>query len=124
MLKKTITYKDFNDKERTEDFYFNLSKSELAIMELATKGGMKAKIESIIENNIGEEIMDFFTQILARSYGERSDDGRAFLKSVERSQWFMNSAAFDVLFMDLVTKPDLASEFINAVLPQDDVVTK
>lgn len=119
MLKKTITYKDFNGKERTEDFYFNISKSELAMMELTTKGGMKQMIERIIADNDGEGIMAFFNDVLRKSYGERSEDGRSFLKSPERASWFFNSAAFDVLFMDLVTKPDLAAEFINAVLPQD-----
>ena len=119
MLKKSITYKDFNGKDRTEDFYFNISKSELAMMEMTTKGGMKAKIERIIENNDGDEIMTFFTELLGKSYGERTEDGRSFVKSPDRILWFMNSAAYDTLFMDLVTKPELAAEFINAVLPQD-----
>lgn len=119
MLKKTITYTDFYGKERTEDLYFNISKSELAMMELTTKGGMKARIENMMEKLDGNEIMTFFTDFLGKSYGERAEDGRAFMKSPERTAWFMNSAAYDTLFMELVTKPDYAAEFVNAVLPQD-----
>lgn len=118
MLKKSIKYTDFNGKERTEDFYFNLTRAELATMELSTKGGMKEKIEQIVESNNGEEIITFFLDIIRRAYGERSEDGRVFNKSNELSNLFVNSAAYDVLFMELVTDPRAAADFINAVLPQ------
>lgn len=123
MIKKTISYKDFNGKDRIEDYYFNLTKSEISILEMSTRGGLKAKLERIVDTNDGEEIINFVNEILAKSYGERSEDGRSFDKSAEKSLWFLNSAAYDTLFMELVTTPDLLSEFIKGVIPNMDEVS-
>jgi hypothetical protein len=118
MLKKTIKYTDFNGTERTEDFYFNLTQSEVTKMELSTKGGLVEKIQRIIAAQDGQEIMDLFQDIILKSYGVKSADGRTFQKSEAISQEFMWTNAFDKLFVELSTNADAAAAFINAIVPQ------
>lgn len=118
MLKRTITYKDWNDVERTEDFYFNLTKTEVTEMELSTEGGLVEKIHRIVARQDGTEIMKVFEDVLLRSYGQKSPDGRRFMKSDELSREFSETPAYDVLFMELVTDPEKAAAFINGIVPQ------
>lgn len=128
MLKKTIKYTDFNGNEVTEDFYFNLTKAEVAEMELGAsrldadgniKGGMQDLLAEIVASGSGQRIMDTFKEILARSYGMRSEDGKRFIKSKELFEEFTQSAAYSEFFMELITDADAASSFIKAVMPAD-----
>lgn len=128
MLKKTIKYTDFNGNEVTEDFYFNLTKAEVAEMELGAsrldadgniKGGMQDLLAEIVASGSGQRIMDTFKEILARSYGVRSEDGKRFIKSKELFEEFTQSAAYSEFFMELITDADAASSFIKAVMPAD-----
>lgn len=117
MLKKEITYKDFNEVERTETFYFNLTQSEIAEMELSTPGGLVEKINRIVATKNGEEIMAFFKAFILQAYGEKSPDGVHFIKGEEVSRMFSFTGAYDVLFMELVTDPEKAAAFLNAIIP-------
>ena len=117
MLKKQITYRDLNDVERTEDFYFNLSKSEIAEMELSTTGGLIKHINRIVEAQDGKEIMAFFKNFILKSYGEKSPDEKHFIKGEEVSRMFSFTGAYDVLFMELVTDPEKAAAFLNGIVP-------
>jgi hypothetical protein len=119
MLKRSITYKDFNGTERTEDFYFNLTQAEIAKMELSTAGGLVEKINRIVAAQDGEEIMKFFNQFILDAYGEKSPDGKHFVKSEEKSRMFSFTGAYDILFMELVTDPDKAAAFLNAIVPAE-----
>lgn len=121
MLKKTITYTDFNGVNRTEDFYFNLSKAELAEWQLRDEfsGGLETHLSAIIASKSGAKIMDTFREIISKSYGLKSPDGRTFTKSSEISQGFLGSEAYSVLFMELISDPDKASEFINGIVPSE-----
>lgn len=117
MLKKTITYTDYNDVERTEDFYFNLTKSELVEMELSTEGGLMSKLERLSGDPDGVEIMQIFKDIILKSYGEKSSDGKRFIKSEEISEAFSQTEAYNTLFMELVTDAEKAAEFAEAIIP-------
>lgn len=117
MLKKTITYHDYNEQERTETFYFNLTTAELAEMELSTPGGMEIMLKKIIASNDGAAIIEVFKNLLQKSYGKKSEDGRRFTKSDESWQEFLEIGAYDVLFIQLVTDAGAASEFVNGLLP-------
>lgn len=119
MLKKTITYTDYNGEERKEDFYFNLSKAELAEMELSSEGGLEAKINRIINSRDTKELIAIFKDIVLNSYGEKSDDGRRFMKSEELKKAFSETEAYSNLFMELAFDADKASEFINGIIPSD-----
>lgn len=121
MLKKTITYTDYNDNVRTEDLYFNLSKAELMEMELTTTGGMQAMLEKIVADQNSAEITKFFKTIILKGYGEKSPDGKRFIKSEELSRAFSQTEAYSELFMELISDAEKAAEFIKGMLPKIDV---
>lgn len=117
MLKKTITYADFDGVVRKEDFYFNLTEAELAEMNLMTKGGLKSYLESIISTQDTPALAELFKHIINKSYGVKSPDGRKFLKSEEILEDFTSTQAYSDLYMSLITDADAASSFINAIVP-------
>ncbi len=119
MLKRTITYEDFNGNQRTEDLYFNLTKAELMEMELSADGGLEATINKIISAQNGKEIMELFKEIVLKAYGEKSLDGKTFDKSPEVKNRFLNSQAYSDIFMELATDADKATEFFNGIIPKD-----
>lgn len=117
MLKKTITYTDYNDVQRTEDHYFNLSKAELVLMENSVIGGMKQRLEKIVQSQDNVEIMEVFKDLIHRSYGIKSDDGKRFIKSEAISTEFEQTEAYSELVMELLQDSDKAAQFIKAILP-------
>lgn len=118
MLKKTITYTDYNDVERTEDFYFNLSKAEIIMMENSVVGGMKQRLEKIIQSQDNVEIMETFRDLIHRSYGVKSDDGKRFIKSDALASEFEQTEAYSVFVLELLGDAGKAADFINAILPK------
>ena len=118
MLKQTLTYVDYNNVERTEDFYFNLTQAEVTEMELSITGGLVEKINRIVAAQDGGEIMKLFKDMILKAYGEKSPEGKHFLKSEERSLLFSQTEAYNDLFMRLVTNPEAAAAFVNGILPQ------
>lgn len=116
MHKEIITYTDLNDVSRTEEFYFDLSKPEIVKMQASTKGGYDVQLRSIAASLDGAKIMEFFENFIAKSYGEKSEDGRRFMKSEEISRSFMETPAYEVLFEKLVTNDKYAADFVNAVM--------
>lgn len=123
MLKQTITFKDFDENEVQEDFYFSLTKAELAEMELSQKGGMQEYLQGIIASEDGAAILKAFKDILTKSVGKKSEDGRRFIKNEEITNDFLQSGAYSEFFMQLVTDANSGAKFIQAVLPAD-LVTK
>lgn len=121
MLAKKITYTDFDGVERTETFYFNLTKAEIAEMELKHPGGYLDYIERIIDAKDQAELTECFTALILNSYGEKSDDGRHFKKSEEISELFHTSEAYSELFMEIMSNPDAASAFVNSIMPKVDL---
>jgi len=118
MLKETRTYVDYNGVERTEDFYFNLSKAELSELELTTPGGFQSLIQSVTETKDVPGLVKIFKQIILMAYGEKSADGRRLMKSEEISKAFSETEAYSDLFMELVSDADKAAAFINGVIPK------
>ena len=117
MLKKTITYTDYNDVERTEDFYFNLTKAELMEMEMGAVGGLSGMIEKIVSAKDSPAIIKVFKELVLKAYGEKSADGKRFIKSKEISDAFSQTEAYSQLFMELATDADAASKFVNGIAP-------
>lgn len=124
MLKKTITYTDYDGNQRTEDFYFNLSKAEITEMELSTSVGFERLMERLVKDMDGKRIMETFKDIILRSYGEKSLDGKRFVKSKELSEAFSQTEAYSELFMELVLDPKAAAAFINGIIPNVDATAK
>jgi len=117
MIKKTITYTDYNGKERTEDFYFNLTKAELVELEMSTSGGISSMIETLIKTENGEKIIELFKKVIEKSYGVKTPDGRRFMKSKDLFLEFSETPAYDILFMELSQDAKSASAFMNGITP-------
>jgi|SRR5690349_77658 len=118
MIKKTITYTDFDDNQVTEDHYFHLSKAELLDM-LAAEDDIVTRLQRIATSNNGALIMRTFREFIEAAYGERVDnDPRKFYKSAEKTEEFMKSPAFDELLTELVTSEKAAAEFVNGLMPK------
>mgnify|MGYP005888044069 CR=1 FL=1 len=123
MIKKTITYTDYNGVERTENFYFNLSKAEVMEMEMGAEGGMAAAIQKIVDAKDAPAIIRVFKDLVLKAYGVKSDDGRRFMKTKpDGSRYaddFKETEAYSQIFMELATDTDAASAFINGIVPAD-----
>lgn len=119
MLKKTITYVDYNGLERTEDFYFNLSKAEIMEMEMSTTGGFAEMLQKIVAAQDAPAIIKVFKDITLKAYGEKSPDGKRFIKNDELREAFSQTEAYSQLFMELATDANAASDFIKAIIPAD-----
>lgn len=118
MYKKTITYEDYNNVTRTEDFYFNLTQAELAEMEFGTSGGLADMLTQISKSMDQPSIIAMFKKIILAAYGVKSPDGKYFRKNEEIRNDFMSTEAYSILFMELASDSDSASEFINGVIPK------
>ena len=119
MLKKTISYVDYNGTKRTEDFYFNLTKAEISEMELEIPGGMSEMLKRITAAQDTPTLVKIFKDLILRSYGVKSDDGRRFVKSQQLKEEFSQTEAYSELFMELATNAEAASAFINGIIPAD-----
>ena len=117
MLKKTVTYVDYNGVERTEDFYFNLSKAEVTEMELSVEGGFSKMLEEIVKSNDNARILELFKEMVLKAYGEKSADGRRFVKSKELSEAFCQTEAYSEIFMELALDEKAAAAFVNGIMP-------
>jgi hypothetical protein len=119
MLKHEITYEDFNGDTVTESFYFHLSKPELMELEVEQKQGLSMLIKQIVDSQDNKEMIAIFKKIVLMSYGEKSPDGKRFIKNDELREAFSQTAAYQKLFMDLVTEDNVAANFIKGLMPKD-----
>lgn len=119
MIKWPITYTDYNDNTRTEDFYFNLTKAELMEMELSVNGGFGEMMQRIVDAQDMPSIVKVFKDLILRSYGEKSPDGKRFVKNDEIKEAFAQTEAYSVLFTELATNTESAVKFVNGIVPQD-----
>lgn len=117
MLKRSITYTDYNGGTRTEDFYFNLTQAEVTEMELSVDGGLVEMINRIVAAQDGKQIIATFKDIILRAYGEKSPDGKRFIKNQELRDAFAQTEAYSILFMELATNADAAAAFVNGIVP-------
>lgn len=121
MIKKTIKYRDYDGNNREEDFYFDLSEAEIAEMDFTIEGGLKKRVDNIIKAQDKPSLIKTFKSIILDAYGEKSPDGRMFLKEDENgrklSNKFKQTPAYSILFMELATNDKSAAEFINGIIP-------
>jgi hypothetical protein len=117
MLKKTMTYIDYDGNERVEDFYFNLTKAELAEMQMSESGGLAKMLEKIVAEKDSKRIVEIFKDLVLKSYGEKSSDGKRFIKTQELRDAFSQTEAYSDLFMELASSAEKASAFVNGVVP-------
>lgn len=119
MFIKEMTYTDFDGTERTEKFYFNLTKAEIMEMELSTAGGLQQILKDIIASKDVPKMIEMFKKIILASYGEKSADGKRFIKSKEITDAFTQTNAYSDLFIELATDDVAAAEFVNHIIPKE-----
>lgn len=119
MLKKTITCTNFNGIETTEDYWFNLTESEILEMQLGTAGGLDESIKQIVAGMDLPNIVKFFKDFVLKSYGIKSPDGKRFIKNDKIREEFSQTNAYNKLFMELAFDDNAAAEFIDGVIPKD-----
>lgn len=119
MLKKTITYNDYNGTERTEDFYFNLSQAEVMEMEMSTTGGLAEMIKNVVAKQDAPSIIKIFKDLILKAYGEKSADGKRFIKSEELATAFSQTEAYSILFTELATDDKAAANFVNGIVSKE-----
>lgn len=116
MLKETIEYVDYNGIQRKEDYYFNLTKAEIIEMEIGTTGGYTEMIKKIVSAQDIPSIISVLKEFILKAYGEKSSDGKRFIKSKELSEAFSQTEAYTELFMKLASDPNKTANFINGVV--------
>ena len=119
MYKIREKYEDYDGNERVEEFYFNLTKAEITDMELTTEGGMSAMLNRIIAAKDTSKLIAVFKDLILRSYGQKSPDGRRFIKSDELTKEFTETPAYSQIYLRLATDDKAATEFVNNVIPKD-----
>lgn len=117
MLKKTFKFVDYNGNPRTEDHYFNLTQAEVTELELSVDGGLTAMINRVVQAQNGRQIIDTMKDIILKSYGVKSPDGRRFIKNQEVRDAFVQTEAYSQLFMELATNAKAASDFVAGIIP-------
>ena len=119
MLKKTIKYTDYDGNEREEDFYFNLNKAEVTEMELSKQGGLSEYIKRIVAAQDAPLLVELFKELICKSYGEKSLDGKRFVKSKELTEEFTQTEAYAELFVELASNAEEATKFVNGIMPKN-----
>jgi len=117
MIKKTVEYVDYNGVTRKEDFYFNLTRAEVTEMEMSTAGGLAEMIQKVVDAQDAPTIIKIFKDLVLKSYGEKSPDGKRFIKSDEIATAFSQTEAYSQIFMELATDADAAAKFVNGIIP-------
>lgn len=124
MLKKTIKYVDFDGKEREDILYFNLTEPEVVRLDVKFPGGLEVYIDNLDEKVNPQDILNLFEEVIRESYGEKSEDGRYFVKNSEAVDLFYQSAAYSALFVDLIKDADKAAAFFNGLLSKTTIDTE
>ena len=119
MLKKTIKYTDYDGNEREEDFYFNLNKAEVTEMELSKQGGLSEYIKRIVAAQDAPSLVELFKELICKSYGEKSLDGKRFVKNKELTEAFTQTEAYSELFVELASNAEEATKFVNGIMPKN-----
>jgi len=119
MHKELISYTDYNGESRSETFYFNLNKAEITEMELSVNGGLSESLKSIVEKRDVPNTIAVIKDIILRSYGIKSPDGKRFMKSKEISEEFSQTEAYSELFMKLLSDSEYTAKFMNSIIPAD-----
>lgn len=119
MLKKRIAYIDFDGTEREEDFYFNLTKTELIKWNFSKEGGLEPLIKKIIDSKDNKELLAMYDELITMAYGIKTDDGKHFKKSSEITDEFKETNAYDQMFIEFLRKPEDFGAFIKGIIPED-----
>ena len=116
MIKKTVTYTDYNGEQRTETFYFHYTEAEILDMEMSEEGSFADRIQRIIDAKDKTALMKLIKKFVIDAYGVKSEDGKRFMKNDELKTAFLECPAYSDIFMEMVTNDEVAAEFVNGVI--------
>lgn len=119
MIKQEITFKDLDDNDVTQVFWFHIYKHEALEMELSRPGGLMAYLKKIGETEDASGVLEIFRMFITKSYGERSEDNTSFLKTPEKTAWFLGTDAYNKLFLKFIEEPKWAADFIIGMVPKE-----
>lgn len=119
MIKKTMKYTDFNGNEREEDYFFGLTKAEITEMELSVNGGLEKLLNKMIKEQDNSKLVEMFKKLILQAYGEKSTDGKYFLKNEEIRNKFVSTQAYSDLFVELISDEQAAIKFVTGIMPED-----
>lgn len=120
MLKKTVNYTNFDGEEVSEVLYFNLTKAELMELEMSYEGGFSNYIKKIVDSKDAQALVTVFKDLIVKSYGVRSENGKSIIKNEKLREEFLGSEAYSELFMELISDQKAGEAFFNAVVPKVD----
>lgn len=118
MLKRTVSYEDYNGNPQSDVFYFNLTEAELLEMESTYDRGYAETLQYIVDTENTKELIAEFKKLVLFAYGEKSEDGKVFVKNEDITTRFSQHAAYSALFMELATNAEAASAFMNGIIPK------
>lgn len=126
MLKKIITFEDFDGVKTTEEHHFHLSKTELMEVAMGLPDDMEIdgtesneELSHKLLEKIGKDgLFKFIKDLILKSYGKKIDN-RRFEKTEELSKEFSQTLAFDALLMELMSDDNEAAKFVNGIIPKD-----
>ena len=123
MIIKTLTFKNFLGEEETSDFYFNMSEGELTLMQVRAidqkHESFTDKLDKIAKGLQGAALADVIEELVLKSYGVKSTDGKLFVKNPQILESFTASGAYSVLITELFSIEGSLTEFVNGVVPED-----
>lgn len=116
MIRREITYKDFNGTKKKAVLYFHVTKTELTSM-VASGIADPDAIRDVIDSKDKKRMYEMMNNFILGSYGIKSEDGEQFVKSKEVREAFLYSAAYDAFMTDLMSSDKKASDFVRGVFP-------
>lgn len=119
----TKTYVDYHGTERTETYHFNLTEAEMMEMELTKEGGLAESVDRIVKAKDVPALVTVFKELLQKSYGVISPDGRRFMKNNDVLTAFVESPAYSMIYMELATNDKKAADFVNGIAPNSEQKT-
>ena len=118
MYSRKVKYEDYDGNPREVECFFNLNKAELLELQMSWDGGLEKVLEKIVAEHDQKRMIEMFKMIMLKSYGQKSLDGNRFIKSQQLTEEFTQTEAYSELFMLFATDADVASEFINGIIPK------
>lgn len=118
MYSRKVKYEDYDGNQREDECFFNLNKAELLELQMSWDGGLEKVLEKIVAEHDQKRMIEMFKMIMLKSYGQKSLDGKRFIKNAQITEEFTQTEAYSELFMLFATDADAASEFINGIIPK------
>ena len=117
MQKLTVQYQNWDGDLETEDLYFHLNIKELQEME-KWDVPLTKRIAKLTKTEDGTEAFELMRDIVEAAYGERSSDGKRFVKNPEVLKNFTQGLAYDEVILQFIDGTTDLAKFVEGLLPK------